>query len=113
MRHYLFYLGANQSFEADHAWQNFVHNVLAWNVLTTVDFVTLPRVIPIPEISDLIIDQDEVSFGIFIEDPNGVIDTTTLVANIIVDGVIVQTADIQDYTVYFDQNLIHFEACLL
>jgi len=32
------YLGANQSYEGDNDWDNFVHNVLSMGVLTTVDF---------------------------------------------------------------------------
>lgn len=67
--------------------------------LQSVDFITLDRILPTPEIVDLSISEDEVTFGVFIDDPNNLVDEDTLVAYIYVEDElgelqVVQTAEI-------------------
>ncbi|MBN2604417.1 MAG: hypothetical protein JXR62_01180 [Bacilli bacterium] len=71
------------------------------NVLYSYAFITPVSVVPTPQVINLKIDDDRVSFDIQINDPEGIILPSTLVAKLYIDGVLKQTAAIQEYKVDF------------
>jgi hypothetical protein len=70
-------------------------------VLAEYVFNTLPRQVPEPTLDDLILLENEISFEVVIDDPNGIIDENTLVAKLYIEDMLVDTAEIGDYEVSF------------
>jgi hypothetical protein len=69
------------------------------NVLYSYAFTTTESIVPVPQIINLLIEENRVSFDIQIDDQDDIIHTDTLVAKLYVDGELKQTAPIEEYKV--------------
>ncbi len=78
------------------------HGVLVNNVLALNVFLTLPRIVPEPRILNLSVEENRVLFDLEIDDPLDLINETTLVAKLYVDDILVETANIREYSVDFE-----------
>lgn len=65
-------------------------------VLASHTFTTLPRSVPTPQILELNLLENSIEFDIEIVDPLGIIDKTTLIANLYIDDALVDTVYVRD-----------------
>jgi len=74
------------------------------NLLGAHSFSTLPRAIPLPELFNLDLQENSIEFDVFIDDPSGIIDETTILANLYIEGVFVTSSELYNYSVDFQVN---------
>lgn len=74
------------------------------NMLAIHTFSTLPRQVPLPALLNLDLQENSVEFDVFIDDPLGIIDETSLYARIYVEDVLIDEALLVDYHVDFQVN---------
>lgn len=74
------------------------------NVLATHSFSTLPREVPLPALLNLDLRENSIEFDVFIDDPKDIIDETSLIANLYIEGVFVDAANLFNYHVDFQVN---------
>lgn len=83
------------------------NGVLQNFVLYSYSFTTSSSTVPTPEIINLKIEENRVSFDVSINDPLGVIEPNSLVANLYVNGVLLRSVNIEEYKVDFQlYNLV-------
>ncbi len=71
------------------------------NILYTYSFTTTASIVPTPQLINLIIEENRVSFDIYIDDEEEIIDKDTLIAKLYIDGELKQIAPIDEYNVDF------------
>jgi len=71
------------------------------NVIYMFGFTTDPQGVPEPLLYNLNIEENRVLFDILIDDPDGLIDASTLVAKLYIEGELVKEAFMVDYIVDF------------
>ena len=69
-------------------------------VIANHTFNTLPRSVPEPQLVNMNILENTIDFGIYIDDPLGIIDQNTIIANLYMDDSSIITTEIND--LYFD-----------
>jgi hypothetical protein len=74
------------------------------NVLAVSTFSTLPRQVPTPVLERMKLLENSIDFDIEIEDQTGIIDVTSLVANLYLEGEFVHSVEIVNYHVDFQVN---------
>jgi len=71
------------------------------DALATGYFTTLPRIIPLPEIRNLNVEENRVFFDVEIDDSLGLLVEESLMANIYIEGELIETTDVINNTVDF------------
>lgn len=74
------------------------------NLLGAHSFSTLPRAVPLPELLNLDLQENSIEFDISIDDPNGIIDASTIIAKLYIEGVFITEAEVFNYNVDFQVN---------
>ncbi len=74
------------------------------NVLAVHTFSTLPREVPTPQLINLDLLENSIEFDVYIDDPDSIIDQSSIIANLYIEDVFVDSADINDYHVDFQVN---------
>jgi|GEM_PF-1274793 len=74
------------------------------NVLSVHSFSTLPREIPLPQLMNLNLLENSIEFDVHIDDPNDIIKKDTIIANLYIQGVFIESAEISNYHVDFQVN---------
>ena len=74
------------------------HSTITDAVLTTHTFSTLPREVPEPLITGLVIEENRILFDFDIDDPDGLIIMSTLIAKLYIDNILQETIAVNEYS---------------
>ena len=77
------------------------HSTITDAVLTTHTFSTLPREVPEPLITGLVIEENRILFDFDIDDPDGLIIMSTLIAKLYIDNILQETIAVNEYSADF------------
>ncbi len=78
--------------------------ILEDNVLTVYSFSTLPRAIPLPQLLNLDLQENSIEFDVSINNTNDIIVIESIVANLYIEGIFIDSAEIHNSHIDFKVN---------
>lgn len=80
------------------------HLTITDSVLSSYTFTTLPRDLPVPNITNLTIEENRIYFNFEIDDPDGLIDKDTIEILLYIDGEFKESISVNEYVFEFQVN---------